>query len=413
MMTRTQTRRILPIVVLLIAASIYYSLATSKIEREAPMLSEKIWQVEVIDAKPQQLSPVITLYGRIESPEQLRAAAPGPGVVEKVFVRNGAEVARGQQLVILDRRDFEASLLQSEADLRDIANQITELEVRHQANLSTLQTEQNLLELAQDEVERLVKLKEQNLSSDTALNSARSELGRQQLTFVARELDVNSYPARLQILQARRDRDQALLDQAKLAMSRIDIRAPFNAIVSDVSVAAGDRVALGQILISLFPVDNLEIRAHLPITHISSVKQAINNGQKLRAHVENRPDLEQFTLHRLAGVAEATGIDIYFNIESGSVQLRPGELLPLRLQLPVESNVFAVPYQAIYGNSRIYQVVDQRLQAINVLSVGQIKDNNGDIRVLIRSEELGSGSQIAITHLPNAVSGLKVSTDDD
>ena len=399
--------------VLLIAASIYYTLATSKTEREAPKLSEKIWQVEVIEANPQQLSPVITLYGRIESPEQLRAAAPGVGVVENVFVRNGAEVVSGQQLVTLDRRDFEASLLQSEADLRDIANQITELKVRHEANLSALKTEQNLLSLAQDEVERLVKLQEQNLSSDTALNSARSDLGRQQLAFVSRELDVNSYPARLQILQARRDRNQALLDQAKLAMSRTDIRAPFNAIVSEVSVATGDRVALGQVLISLFPIENLEIRAHLPITHIASIKQAISSGQELLASVDNRPDLQQFTLHRLAGVAEATGIDIYFKIETGSVQLRPGELLPLRLQLPLESGVFAVPYQAIYGNSRIYQIVDERLQAVNVVSVGQVKDSNGNVHVLIRSNELPAGSQIAITHLPNAVTGLKVSTGGD
>ena len=413
MMTRAQTRRVLPIVVLLIAASIYYTLATSKTEREKPKLSEKIWQVEVIEVKAQHLSPVITLYGRVESPEQLRAAAPGPGVIEKVFVRNGAEVTPGQQLVTLDRRDFEVSLLKSEADLRDIANQITELEVRHQANLSALQTEQSLLALAQDEVERLVKLQAQNLSSDTALNSARSELGGQQLALVSRELDVNSYPARLQILQARRDRDQALLDQAKLAMSRTDIRAPFNAIVSEVSVATGDRVALGQVLVSLFPIENLEIRAHLPSAHIASIKQAISSGQKLLASVENRPDLEQFTLHRLAGVAAATGIDIYFRIETGSVQLRPGELLPLRLQLPVESDVFAVPYQAIYGNSRIYRVVDERLQAVNVISVGQIKDSGGSVQVLIRSDELGSGSLIAVTHLPNAVSGLKVSTGGD
>ena len=86
---------------------------------------------------------------------------------------------------------------------------------------------------------------------------------------------------------------------------------------------------------------------------------------------------------------------------------RPGELLSLSLQLPAESGVFAVPYQAIYGNSRIYRVDEDRLQAIDVVSVGQVRSHDR-VRVLIRSEAIADGDHIAVTHLPNAVSGLKV-----
>jgi multidrug efflux pump subunit AcrA (membrane-fusion protein) len=85
---RSQAKFLLPILVLLIAAAIYFSLVNSKVEREKPALSEKVWQVEVITAQKQELSPSITLYGRIESPEQLKAAAPGGGIVEQVFVRD-------------------------------------------------------------------------------------------------------------------------------------------------------------------------------------------------------------------------------------------------------------------------------------------------------------------------------------
>ena len=249
MSARTGIWLLLPFVVLLTAAAVYFALVNSKSERERPALREKIWQVGTVDAELRELSPTITLYGRIESPEQLQAAAPGGGIVESVFVRNGAHVKAGQRLVTMDRRDFEAALLQAEADLRDIDNQIAELKVRHQANLLSLETERNLLSLAEAEVERLVKLSQQNLSAETALNAARSEMGRQQLALTSRELDVDSYPSRLQILQARRDRARAQLDQARLAMSRSDLRAPFDAIISEVAVSAGDRVLLGQLLI--------------------------------------------------------------------------------------------------------------------------------------------------------------------
>lgn len=413
MAIRAKARLILPFLVLLVAAAVYFSLVNSKSERQKPMLTEKIWQVEVITAQLQVISPGLTLYGRIESPEQLKAAAPGGGIVKDVFVRNGARVSQGQQLVTMDRRDFEAELLQAEADLRDLDNQIAELKIRHQANLQSLETESDLLALDAAEVERLVKLKKQNLSADTALNSARSELGRQQLAVTSRELDVNSYPARLQILMARSDRARAQFAQARLAMSRSDVRAPFDAIVSEVAVSTGDRVSLGQLLISLFPVEALEIRAHLPINYIDSVQQAIADGVKLDASVANRDDLGRFPVVRLAGEAEATGIDVYFAIDSNVSQLRPGELLPLNLKLPAESDVYTVPYQAIYGNSRIYLVTEDRLQAIEVNSVGQTRDRSGQLQVLIRSDAITPGDQISVTHLPNAVSGLKVRIDDD
>lgn len=408
MIARASAKILLPFLVLLIAGVLYFSLVSSRTERERPALTEKVWQIDVIEARQQTLSPSVTLYGRIESPEQLKAAAPGGGVIEKVFVRNGARVEQGQPLVTMDRRDFVASLLQAEADLRDFDNQIAELKIRYQSNQASLETERDLLALANDEVQRLVKLKKQNLSSDTALNSARSELGRRRLEVTARELEVESYPAKLQILMARHDRGKAELDQARLAMDRSELKAPFNAIISEVEVAAGDRVLLGQMLISLFPVNNLEIRAHLPIKYVKSVQLALAEGQKLDASVSNRKYLGRFPLIRLAGEAEATGIDVYFAIDAIAEQMRPGELLPLSLMLPAESGVFAVPYQAVYGNSRVYRVVENRLQALDVASIGQSSVEDGRALVLIRSSDIEPGDQIAITHLPNAVSGLKV-----
>ena len=407
MISKTQARLILPILVLLVAGGIYQVLLASKTERQQPELVEKVWRIDVLEVQRESLAPSITLYGRIESPELLKAAAPGNSVVEKVYVRNGARVGSDQILIELDRRDFQASLLQAKADLADVENQIAELEIRYVSNQSALETEKELLALAAAEVERLDKLKQQNLSADTALNSARSELGRQRLAVLSRELEVNSHPAKLQMLQARSDRAQAEMDRAQLAMNRSAIAAPFDAIVSGVEVSAGDRVSQGQILISLFPVNSLEIRAHLPVNYIDTVQQAMASDQALYAGIAQYDNI-RLPLLRLAGEAEATGIDAYFDISEMGMQMRPGELITLELNLPVLNDVFAVPYQAIYGNSRIYQVVGDRLQAIDVVSVGQARGADGETRVLIRSPGISAGDRIAITHRPNAVAGLKV-----
>jgi len=408
MKARAQVKLLLPMLVLLLAGAAYYSLVSSKTQRERPVLTEKVWQIDVMPVRRQSLSPSLTLYGRIESPELLKAAAPGGGIIERVYVRNGASVKRGDALVTMDRRDFEAALLQAQADLRDIESQISELKIRHRSNQSALQTERELAALADTEVERLVALKKQNLSSDTALNAARSELGRRQLEVTSRQFEVDSFPARLKILQARLDHSKARLEETRLAMERSQLRAPFDAMISSVDVAAGDRVSMGQIMVSLFPLDALEIRAHLPTGYIESVQRAIASGETLQARVVNRDSPTRFPLLRLAGEAEATGIDAYFAIDDDSPQFRPGELLALSLELPAEADVFAVPYQAIYGNSRVYKVVEDRLQVIDVESIGQRRQPGQPAQVLIRSDAIDDGDSIAATHLPNAVSGLKV-----
>jgi len=410
---RSGLKLFLPMLVLLLAGAAYYSLVSSKTQRDRPVLSEKVWQIQVIQAERRSLAPTVTLYGRVESPELLQAAAPGGGIVERVFVRNGARVQRGDPLVRLDRRDFNAALLQAQADSRDIDSQISELKIRHKSNQDALRTETKLLTLADAEVSRLLALKQQNLSSETALNSASSELGRRQLAVTARQLEVDSFPARLRILKARNDNNQARLAEAQLAMERSELRAPFDALVSKVDVSAGDRVLLGQVLVSLFPIDALEIRAHLPTHYIESVQTALSSNQVLDASLHGRREEGRFKLLRLAGQAEPTGIDAYFATNASTTQFRPGELLALSLQLPAQDGVFALPYQAIYGNSRIYKVVDERLQAIDVNTIGQARSGDQTVLVLIRSDQVKEGDLIASTHLPNAVTGLKVRYADD
>lgn len=413
MLLRAYLRYLVPVLILLLAGGVYHVLLASRPDPEKPVLREKVWQVQSIPAEPRDLAPNLTLYGRVESPGLLQAAAPGAGIVKRVYVRDGARVAAGELLVTLDERDFAASMLQFEADMRDLENQIAELGIRHRSNLSALRTERELLDLARAEVERLEKLQQQKLSTESLLNSARSEYGRQELAVVSRQLEVDRYPAQLGILKARLDSARAQLDEARLAMARSELRAPFDAIVSRVDVAAGDRVSIGATLLVLFPIDDLEIRAHLPSAHIAAVQRALADGLQLEAGVIEQPDLGTFPLKRLAGEAEATGIDAFFSIDAVAGHLRPGELLPLNLTLPPQPGVYAVPFQAIYGNSRLYRIVDERLDAVDVRSVGQSRGADGAVQVLVRSERLRPGDRIAVTHLPNAVTGLKVKTHGD
>ena len=410
MRARRIIKGLLPIIVIALAVAAMNYLVNSKAARKQPELREKVWQVDVIAASRQTLSPGITLYGRVESPEQLQAAAPGAGIVEQVLVRSGDTVKKSQTLVRLDRRDFESQLIQAKSEMMDIRSQSDELKIRHSSNQSSLTTEKELLQLAEDEVERMRKLKNQNLGADSVLSEARVALGRQQLSVQNRQFEVESFPARLQMLEAKQSKFSVKLKDAKLMIERSQVVAPFDAVITSAPVSVGDRVAIGQTLVSLYPVQSLEIRAHIPYRYVADIQAAISQTKIPMAQWRRQDEILSFGLKRLSGDAKPSGLDAYFDTGEASQALRPGELLSLNLSLPLENDVFAIPFQAIYGNSRIFLLRENRLVGIDVETVGQFFRADKGAQLLVRSEKINDGDAIVVTHLPNAVTGLKVRT---
>ena len=405
---------LLPFVVLGIPGYIAYDMVNSREVKKQPAPSEKIWQVEVIPVARRSLSPNITLYGQVESPDQLNAAAPGGGIVESIHIRSGDTVSTGEVLVSLDRRDFETQRILAESEIGDLQSQINELKIRHASNIVSLKTEQELLVLAEQEVARMRQLKKQKLGSESTLSDALNVQGRQQLSLQNRQLEVDSFPAKQKMLEARRKQARARLSEAELKIIRRKIIAPFDAIISSVPVSAGDRVATGDVLTSLYALHSLEIRAHIANDYVNDIRLAMTRGESIEAHFNRNRQIVTLKLLRLSGDAKVTGIDAYFGSNDADLNLRPGELLTLSLALPASDDVIAIPFQAIYGNSRIYLNRANRLIGIDVETIGQYQNIDGmantETQLLIRSESIKSGDQIVVTHLPNAVTGLKVRT---
>jgi len=400
----------LPLLLLGLGIGGFSYLKASRPEPPQPQPKEKVWQVEVFEAQPERLAPSLTLYGDVETHSLLQAAAPGPGLVTEVRVRKGDAVSQGQLLLALDPRDFAVAVDQAEADVADLEAQLADLELRHRANQRTLKEEQRLLKLAQAELARVQSLRQQNLSSETDLDAARNALGRQELSVISRQSEVERYAVSRQQLEARLQRNRARRDEARLALERSRVIAPFDGIVSAVSVAGGDRVQTAQVLISVYPQNRLEVRARIPIRYQAEIQNALQRAQPLGARAELTGQPIELVLDRLAGEADPSGIDGYFRITDGAQRLRLGNLLKLQLQRPAQADLVAIPFQAIYGNNRIYLLRDGRMHGIEVEAVGQqlSSASQAQARLLIRSPEIRTGDRIISTHLPNAVSGLKV-----
>jgi HlyD family secretion protein len=410
---RTAFKVLLPILILAVAVGIFRMLKATKPEQEPPRVQERIWRVEVARAAPGRLAPELELYGRVETPDLLRAAASAAAWVDEVAVRDGDAVRAGQVLLRLDARDFLPRISQQEAEIAVLEADIDSERNRYETDKLALEQERRLLEIARNSVARQQRLKTQKVGAEQALDEAEQAEAQQALTVSNREMGLADHPSRLSALESRLASARARLDELKLEFERATIRAPYDGIINGVEVTAGDQVSKGAVLLQLYALDSLEVRARIPAPYQAELIDGLIGESPLQAIAQvgdARIDLE---LDRLAGEADPSGVDGLFRVVDDPGLLRLGQMLTLRLQRPAREDSVAVPFRAVYGGDRLYKLVDGRMVGLTVESLGGRIDDDGTEQLLVHSPDLRDGDLIVTTHMPNAMDGLRVETIAD
>jgi RND family efflux transporter MFP subunit len=407
-MKRFNLKKFLPLLITAIGILIFIILQVTRPEPKQVDVKERIWQIQTITVQPQSLAPSLPLYGQVETPALVNAAAPSKSRVLSVAVREGDPISKGQLLLKLDPRDYQPKVKQAKARVSELRALINSEKLHHEANKKAYRYEQSILKLEQAAVKRAKMLKNKNLGSTAALELAQEELERQRLAYTDRKMTLDDHQARLQQLNARLAYAEAELEMSELELERSQIIAPFAGFVEKLLVAAGDQVKENQVLITFYPLDQLEVRAKIPATFRHELQRSIIRGQKLYATTILAGIPVTLELDRVAGAADARGIDALFTITEGNNLVRPGSTLSLSLKRPVQQHAIALPFSAIYDNNRIYKLAAGRLATITVKHLGDYIDQKNNVQALVSSPQIQAGDKIVITHLPNAVNGLRV-----
>jgi multidrug efflux pump subunit AcrA (membrane-fusion protein) len=395
---------ILPIVFLALGIGGFAALKATKPQQPTAPVKEPSWRIQTVVVEPAQHGAVLTLNGKLESPEYTQAAAPGFGRVARVAVREGQAVARGALLVQLDERDFAPKVAQAQGAVAELEAAVKSENLRHVSDLDQLEQERKLLDFANADVARFERLKEENFYSQAAVDQSRASLSRQQITLRSRELTIGDHQARLAQLEARLIQARANLDQARLAQERSRVTAPFAGYVAKVAVAEGDQVNTGQALVALYPATALEVRAKVPSTQQEVLLGLLAKGQHPDARARLGDAVVRLRFDRVASAADSRGLDAFFRVVDGGAALRLGSLVTVEMDRAPVADAVAVPYSALYNGRTVYRVEAGRLKAVEVEAVGELAGDKP--MLLVRG--LAKGDRIMTTHLPNAVTGLKV-----
>ena len=181
--------------------------------------------------------PVIT--GSIQPERRADLRAEVSAVVLQVLKENGEPVKRGDLLVKLDETAIRDSLLSADAGVR---------------------AAEQALDQANRQLERLKTLRASGMTSAAAFDEA--------------EVRRNSAQSEL---SAARSRAAA----ARQQLARTQVRAPFDGIVSDRKVSAGDTATIGKELVKVIDPNSMRFEGRVSTDKISLVKV----GQPVTFHI--------------------------------------------------------------------------------------------------------------------------------
>ena len=403
-------KRLLPLIILAVGVLVFIALKATRPEPAEVTATERSWRVEVQAITPGSQVPVLPLYGEVLAPDQQTITATLAGRVAERPVSEGMSVKQGDLLLALDEADIGPALAQARAQVDDLDAQISSEQVRYRNDQEALKSEQAIVANARRQFERIESLVGRNLASRENLEAATDALARAELTVSTRQRAIQEHPARLQSLEAKLAQARANLAATERDVDRARVVAPFDGVVTGIEVAVGDQVSRNEPLLTVYPTRGLEVRARVPQVFQNELITALGQGQTLTAISDNG---HQFVLARFAGLSDPAGTEAVLELQGEPGGLRPGALLPLTLDRPAREQAVEVPFSALYGADSVYLMTDDgRMQRIKVERIGEARSENGERRLLIAGEQLTPGARLITTHLPNAVTGLKVELAD-
>lgn len=401
----------IPLIIVGISIVLIALLMATKPDAPKQPSKEKSWQVSAVTAQRTSASPEIELYAKTESPHSAKLSTTIGSDVVALRALPGQTVKNGSVIIELDNTDAQIALMQAEADVAEQHAAIESEYIRFESDQRALKSEQRMLEIARDALDRQNKLQQSNLVAKERTDNAESAAAQAELMIATREQSIKDHPSRLKRLNAGLQRSKARLKAAQRDMEKTTIRAPFDAHITAIHAAPGDRVQPGQTLVEVFDPARVELRVQIPNNMVSEVETALaNSGQVTARSGSVRYMVDRFSM---ASSQQHGGRDAWLTPLKPDQMLALNKSLRVILELPKHEGVIALPISSIYGNNSVFRINDGRLESLTVSPIGYQYQEGKPDKVLLIAEAISDGDQIITTQLPKAINGLKVSVQEE
>jgi membrane fusion protein (multidrug efflux system) len=207
------------------------------------------------------------------------------GYVTEVQAETNKEIKAGDPLVALDDSDERLAVAAAETQIASQTAAIDRIDrqidaaktsvVQAQASISSAKAD---LDLAGADLKRAQRLKQSDFVSAQSLEQANAKQEKAQAAMETAKAGLTSAEANVAVLAAQRveaeralDQDRNTLAQKKLDLDRTVIRAPFDGVIGNRNVQAGQFVSPGQRLLALVPLSEVYVDANYKETQLAGI----------------------------------------------------------------------------------------------------------------------------------------------
>ena len=359
-----------------------YLLATQEVIEPQPR-RETVRQVETVTVKLGDARPIYTAFGTVLAARTADLRFSISGEVESIanIFRNGRFVRKGDRLAALD------------TELLTIArNEINEQISNEKRNIDSLETQ---LVLRQRQFDRVSEMKAAAVASDSRLDDAN-----------------------LALIMARNalDQSQSRLRQLRLSLKRAErnlresmLTAPFDGMLSDVSIGEGRVVSSANPLAVLTDLSSLEVSFVVPAEVYAESTSLIGDPVSITWKAGGRSvQTVNGRIERAEGGVTAAegGGRLYAALPvpdgDGRTAIPEGAFVEVRLPTMLIEEVAVIPDVALFERDTVYVIEDGRAVArkVNVI-------NRSDSLLYIEGD-LQNGDVVITTRLPGLGKGVRV-----
>jgi RND family efflux transporter MFP subunit len=315
--------------------------------------------VSLATAEQRSLPGGVDVTGTLMADAQTDVAAENEGRVLAVNVERGSVVKAGAVLARLDGEDSKHQLLEAEAIA---AQTMAKLGLAPGAAFDPAKTPdarkaQATMERAEADHVRYEKLVDGGFVSRESYELRRAEA----LTARAQyDAEINTARQLYQTLLAQ----QARIGVARKAANDAEVRAPWDGLIAEKHVQAGQWVPRGGKIATLVRTDPLRVELAVPETGVASIQR----GQKVEFHVQAHPDRTFQGSIAYVGPSvrmESRALVVEALVPNKDGRLSPGLFATARIVLPSARPSVIVPMNAVRteaGVSTAFVVKNERAE---------------------------------------------------
>ena len=362
----------------------------STVEATAPS-AVSITTVTVLE---RPITRVLRVTGSLVADEQAEVGAETPGRITATPVERGTRVARGAVLVRISSAETAVQLQEAEANAAQIQARLglppgqsfDPLRVPEVMNAKAS------LELAEAEFDRIESLLDQRVVSQSEFDQRRMQVEAARQQYQAAQNGAQQSFRQLEAARAR-------VALAVKSLADTEVRAPFDGMVVERQVSAGDYVNRGTVVATVVKVDALRLELSVPEQSIGLVRV----GQRVTFSVDSYPGRQfQGTVRFVSPAlrADQRALTVEAIVPNRDVLLKPGLFATADLEQPDPTPALLVPATAIQtsgGTSRVFLVHGDRVEE-RLVSLGQTIDGLVEIQQgLARDDRIAAGAVAQLT----------------